>query len=101
MNMERDSKGRFLPGQTGNPKGRPKDTPPAEDIIEAVLPEVITRLLDLMHSENEAIALQAAIALRDWKSATGKNFFAIDTDIIKGVTYHLKGWGNQEQPYLL
>ena len=45
---ERDSKGRFLPGTTGNPKGRPKDTPPAEDIIEAALPEVIMRLIDLM-----------------------------------------------------
>ena len=63
---ERDSKGRFLPGQTGNPKGRPKDTPPTEDIIQAALPEVIMRLIDLMHSENETISLQAAIALRDW-----------------------------------
>ena len=69
---ERDSKGRFLPGTTGNPKGRPKDTPPAEDIIEAALPEVIMRLIDLMHSENETISLQAAIALRDWHAMAHK-----------------------------
>lgn len=69
---ERDNRGRFVAGKSGNPKGRPKHTPNKQDIQElvaATLPEVITRLLDLVHSNDETIALQAAIALRDWHSS--------------------------------
>lgn len=80
---DRDSKGRFVAGQSGNPKGRPKAAPKKQEIqelVNATLPEVITRLLDLVHSENEAIALQAAIVLRDWNSTTPR-FEVAGTDL--------------------
>ena len=80
---KRDSKGRFLPGVTGNPKGRPKaplSNQEIKDLVNDTLPEVITRLLDLLHSENETIALQAAIVLRDWSSAQPK-FEVAGTDL--------------------
>ena len=73
---ERDSKGRFLPGTTGNPKGRPKtnktiwddDEPTPQKIVDEILLEIITRLADLMHSDDENVAVQAARALLDWRT---------------------------------
>ena len=84
---KRDSKGRFLPGTTGNPKGRPKATANEQEIKElvtATIPEVIIRLQDLVHSENEAIALHAAIALRDWYGMTAK--FDIPTTDLSSIS---------------
>ena len=80
---KRDSKGRFLPGTTGNPKGRPKskdtllsfdfDTPTPRNLVDKMLPEIITRLGDLMHSDDENVAVQAARALLDWRTQQDRN----------------------------
>ena len=70
---DRDSKGRFVAGNNANPKGRPKGKKKrkAKKITDAVNSleemeifhqaqlEVTMRLLDLVHSDNEAIALEA------------------------------------------
>ncbi len=87
MAVKRDENGRFLPGTTGNPKGRPKaslDEQEIKELITATLPEVIIRLQDLVHSENEAIALHAAIALRDWYAMTAK--FEIPTTDLTSIS---------------
>ena len=64
---ERDSKGRFVAGNNANPKGRPKGSPkkdPTElDIFNAARPEIAMRLVDLTHSDDEAIALKAIAVL--------------------------------------
>ena len=65
---DRDSKGRFAKGSTGNPKGRPKKQPEPlmpEDVLDTATMEAVTRLIDLVHSKDEAIALHASIALLD------------------------------------
>lgn len=62
---DRDSKGRFVAGNIGNPKGRPKRELTVDEILEAALPEAVTRLIDLVHSEDESIALQAASIIID------------------------------------
>ncbi len=62
----RDSNGRFTKGSVGNPKGRPKkqpEPPTAKEVLENATMEAVTRLIDLVHSENEEIALQASIDL--------------------------------------
>ena len=75
---ERDSKGRFLPGSVGNPKGRPKKEksiwPYYEDVdeIDILYPAIIHRLADLMQSDDEDIAIQAAKILMDWKAENDK-----------------------------
>ena len=62
----RDSKGRFTKGSIGNPKGRPKKEPEPltpNEVLENATMQAVTRLIDLVHSENEEIALQASIDL--------------------------------------
>ena len=65
----RDSKGRFLPGSVGNPKGRPKKEPIKKaveyEILDSARIEAITRLIELVHSEDDTVAIQACIEILD------------------------------------
>ena len=62
----RDSKGRFLPGSVGNPRGRPRKKPTAEEIFGSVAMEAATELIDLIHSDDKAVAIRACIAILDF-----------------------------------
>ena len=42
-----------------NRRGRPKKMPDIDELLVAMLPEVVMRLKELVHSDNEAVALQA------------------------------------------
>ena len=63
---ERDSKGRFLPGSVGNPKGRPKTEPTPDEMRQAILPEALIVLHNLMRSDDETIAFQAVKTFLEW-----------------------------------
>ena len=63
---ERDSKGRFLPGSVGNPKGRPKTEPTPDEMRLAILPEALIVLHNLMRSDDETIAFQAVKTFLEW-----------------------------------
>ena len=56
----RDSKGRFTKGNPGG--GRPKKQPTTREMLRTLSPQAVTRLGDLIHSDNEAVALNASIA---------------------------------------
>ena len=49
------------------------DEPTPRNLVDNMLPEIITRLGDLMHSDDENVAVQAARALLDWKTQQDKN----------------------------
>ena len=55
----------WKPGQSGNPGGRPKIAAEIRDIARLHGREAIQRLVALMHSSNEAVAVRAAEALLD------------------------------------
>lgn len=59
----RDSKGRFLPGNPGG--GRKKKDPTTKDLLRALSPQAVTCLGDLIHSDDEAVALQASFDILD------------------------------------
>lgn len=55
----------FKPGQSGNPRGRPKKNPEAKEILKAAVPDAARALVELLQSKNEKIKLQAAQAILD------------------------------------
>lgn len=58
---ERDSKGRFVAGSIGNPRGRPKKQLTPQEVLESASMEAVTCLISLMHSSDDDVALKASI----------------------------------------
>jgi hypothetical protein len=61
----RQPNGRFVPGTTGNPSGRPKIDPDMRSALEAGSLAAEQRLVELVKSEDERLALSASMALLD------------------------------------
>ena len=55
----------WKPGQRGNPGGRPKVVAEIRELARQHGHEAIQRLVALMHSKNESVAVRAAEALLD------------------------------------
>jgi hypothetical protein len=55
----------WKPGQSGNPGRRPKVSAEVRYLARNHGPEAIERLVALMHSKNESVAVRAAEALLD------------------------------------
>lgn len=60
----------FLPGQSGNPNGRPKKVQQVVDKAQANADKALTKLVKLIDSDDDRVALQAAQAVLD--RAVGK-----------------------------
>ena len=96
----RDSRGRFTKGSVGNPKGRPKKEPEApteKGVLESAAMEAVTRLIDLVHSENEAIALHASLALLDRTFGTPQRQNTIDLCIPSGIQKMTTSWSMDDK----
>jgi hypothetical protein len=64
--QNRTSSGQFLPGQSGNPGGRPKDVHRVAELARSYTVEAIETLVDLMrHGKDERVRGTAAQALLD------------------------------------
>ena len=64
--QNRTSSGQFLPGQSGNPGGRPKDEHRVSELARSYTAEAIDTLVDLMrHGKDERVRGTAAQALLD------------------------------------
>lgn len=62
----RTAEGKFLPGQSGNPAGRPKDEHRVAELARSYNTEAIETLVDLMrHGKDERVRGTAAQALLD------------------------------------
>ena len=64
--QNRTSSGQFLPGQSGNPGGRPKDEHRVAELARSYTAEAIDTLVDLMHhGKDERVRGTAAQAPLD------------------------------------
>jgi hypothetical protein len=63
--IDRTPIGRFLPGTTGNPGGRPKTAPDVRAALEAGSLAAAQRLVELVKSTDERVSLAASLALLD------------------------------------
>jgi hypothetical protein len=64
--LARSPNGRFTPGQSGNPGGRPKDEHRVGELARSYTLEAIETLVDLMrHGKDERVRGTAAQALLD------------------------------------
>jgi hypothetical protein len=61
----RDETGRFRPGASGNPGGRPKDEHGIAELARGYGPEAIERLAKLMRDEDARVSQAACVALLD------------------------------------
>lgn len=75
----RDAKGRFLSGLAPKSPGRPKADPEAKELLRAALPEAARRLVELLHSKKDAVAMKAIEAIFD--RTLGKAPQAVSMDV--------------------
>lgn len=78
----RDRSGRFVPGASGNPTGRPKSQREVQQLAESYSGEAIERLATIMRSKNAAEAGRAAVAILD--RAYGRPAQALDVTARRG-----------------
>lgn len=57
--------GRFVPGQSGNPKGRPKAAPTAQQFLETLSLRAACVLDALLESNDDRVRLEAAKEILD------------------------------------
>lgn len=66
MSMERLAPYQFKPGQSGNPKGRPKIPPHVRDLARAYTEDAVQVLANvMMTSDDDGARVKAAIAILD------------------------------------
>ena len=58
--IERDSKGRFIPGVCANPGGRPKGNPAVKDLLKKHSVDAAKKVVELLNCGNPKIELAAA-----------------------------------------
>ena len=64
-NIKRDSAGHFAPGVSANPGGRVKIDPEAREILKAATPKAARRLVEMIGSKSEKVAIMACNSILD------------------------------------
>lgn len=79
----RTRRGTFAPGSSGCPGGRRGLPGDVRQQLEEVAPEAVARLVELIRSDDERVALAASVALLD--RLYGKPPVAVDATISKAT----------------
>jgi Family of unknown function (DUF5681) len=76
----------FKPGQSGNPNGRPKKTQEIVDLAKDNSEKALKKLVALIDSSDDKVALAAANAILD--RSVGKPKQSVDVDAKHNVTHN-------------
>ena len=79
--VKRENNGRFLPGFTANPSGRPKVVGEIRELARQHAPAAFTRVCELVQSQDPRIALAAAQEILN--RAYGRPVQAIESEVRK------------------
>ena len=71
----------FPKGVSGNPGGRPKTDPEVKAILKAAAPDAARRLVEMMYSDNEKIAMWAITDILDRTQGKAIQEQAINMDV--------------------
>ena len=83
--IERDSKGRFMPGTYANPGGRPKGNPAVKELLKTHSVDAAQKVVELLNCGNPKIELAAAQEIL--KRTEGKPLQVQDVQMeLQGVT---------------
>jgi len=77
----RDETGRFQKGQSGNPGGRPKAESEVRELAQQHGPAAVNRLVALMNSRNERVAVAACQAVLDRGYGKAPQAMKVDGDL--------------------
>ncbi len=86
--MQRDGSGRFLPGQSANPGGRPSGVKELRELARQHTHEAVDVLVKHLHDPDPRVALYAANSLLD--RGYGRPSPAADEDKSDVATAHLE-----------
>lgn len=71
----------FRPGQSGNPNGRPKKVQGVQDLARDNGDKALRKLIKLIDSDDDRVALQAATAILDRAVGKPKQSMEVKSDI--------------------
>lgn len=82
MEQAKRPRGRPFPkGVSGNPGGRPKTNPEVKEILKAAAPEAARKLVEMIYSENEKIAMWAITDILDRTQGKAMQMQDVSLDI--------------------
>lgn len=88
----------WKPGQSGNPGGRPKRSDAVKPLLDQYGPEALRKLVALMESEDERIALMAAKEIADRAFGKPKPSEDEDDGAKRALTINIVRYSDPEQP---
>lgn len=88
---KRDNKGRFQPGVSGNPNGRPKVDPKVREMLKAATPDAAQLLIDTIKNDKAKMETRVDCAKEVLNRVYGKATQPIDGDIDGQIRFLLSG----------
>ena len=81
---------KFQPGQSGNPSGRPKKDNLLTKLAKAKTPEAFKRVLELLHSHEDSVSMQAAKTVFEYGYGKPKQELDVSSEDLRSLVAVLR-----------